>query len=296
MIAKPFFIVIVTALLSLTSAEMLGADDFSRDSATPTELTIPQPITGTDHLYRYVVDILKMALEVTAPKYGPVTIFAVGGAALQSTQLRDLEQRQLDITWSVTSLQREKRHQAVYVPLTNGLFGKRVLMVRSGEARFHEIKDEDALKEFRYIQGHDWPDAHIFRANGYRVVESSYTGAFTMLSAGFVDAFPRGVLEIHQELAEREKENFSVEPQILFEYPSALLFFVPKNRKMLAVRLEEGLKHLYGTGKLQHHLVQQPFYQTALKTMENRTVIQLSNPLLSKKTTHALETFNFSDK
>ncbi len=294
MFSKSVFIIVFFNFLAFGILPQSRAAELSRDSAAPTELTIPQPIDGTGPIYNYIVDILTMALEVTAPEYGPVTLLAVSEATLQSYQLRDLEHHQLDITWSVTSKQREKQHRTVFVPLANGLFGKRVLMLRENDYRFSKPMTEHNLKQLRLIQGHDWPDAQIFRANGYKVVEANYGGTFALLSEGFADAFPRGVLEIHQELAEREDELFKVERHLLFEYPSALFFFVAKERNMLAMRIEQGLKELYASGKLQQRLAAQPFFQSAMSTIDNRAVYRLSNPLLSEKATQALETFRFS--
>ncbi len=291
--SKPVFIIVLFYFLLIGLLPQSRAADLSRDSASPTELTIPHPIEGTDPIYNYIVDILTMTLELTASKYGPVTLLAVEEAALQSSQLRELEHRQLDITWSVTSRQRETQHRAIFIPLTNGLFGKRILMLRKNDHRFSEPLNEQAIKRLRLVQGHDWPDAQIFRSNGYKVVEASYGGAFAMLSEGFADAFPRGVLEIYQELAEREDELFKIERHLLFNYPSALFFFVSKERNMLAVRLEQGLKKLYATGKLQKHLQAQTFYRSAVSTMDNRTFYQLSNPLLSDKAAQALEVYRF---
>ncbi|NMH61383.1 amino acid ABC transporter substrate-binding protein [Alteromonas ponticola] len=293
---KPLIIFSFIVLLSSGLAKVARAEELSHDSASPTELTIPQPVSGTNDLYNYIVDILTKALDVTASKFGPVTLLAVDEAAMQTSQLRDLEQQQLDITWSVTTAQREQRHQAIFIPITNGLFGQRVLLIREDETRFDAPGSEASLKRLRYVQGHDWPDAHIYRANGYQVVESTYRGAFTMLSEGFVDAFPRGILEIHQELAARDNARFKIERHVLFQYPSAMFFFVPKNKRMLAVRLEEGLTNLYQTGELQRHLAKQPFYQSALETMQNRMVYHLANPLLSKRATQALNKYQFSDE
>ncbi|MFD2449342.1 hypothetical protein ACFSQE_13670 [Vogesella fluminis] len=50
-------------------------------------------------------------------------------------------------------------------------------------------------------QGHDWPDTYILRAAGLPVETSiGYEALFGMLRHGRFDYFPRGVLEVEDEI------------------------------------------------------------------------------------------------
>lgn len=268
-----------------------NALEFTRDSAAPTELTVTA--AGKGPIDDYVIEVLKMALEVTAPTYGPVILMAADSPALQSNPLRDLERGQLDITWSVTSKQREKRHRAIYFPLLNGLLGKRILVVSKDARRFAHPLSEQSLKSIRLVLEHAGPEASIFRTNGYNIIESSYDKALVMLTERSVDAFPRGIHKIPQELAVYSSRNLKIESTLSFTYPSALFFFVSKENNLLALRLEDGLKILYAQEKFQHHLNAQIFYQQALKALKNRSAYKLLNPLLSEEATQALSTYTY---
>lgn len=186
--------------------------------------------------------------------------------------------------WTVTSIDREKQLLPVRIPLVKGLLGHRVLIIRKEDqdkfAAVNTIKD---LQQYTAGQGHDWPDTKILRANQFTVVTTStYDGLFEMLSAQRFDFFPRGINEAWQEIEAQENSNMIVENNILLYYPSPIYFFVNNHDKLLAKRLEKGLKLSLADGSFDqlfysYHAHKKMF---AIGRLNQRKFITLSNPLL----------------
>ena len=64
--------------------------------------------------------------------------------------------------------------------------------------------DEKQIKTSPSIQGSDWPDYPILKANHFRVLGSGdFDAMFKMLSAKRIDYFPRSVTEIWPELQQK---------------------------------------------------------------------------------------------
>ena len=140
----------------------------------------------------------------------------------------------LDIMITMTSPEREAALLGVPVPLTKGMLGWRIALVRQEKLdQFAGVRSASQLKKFIAGQGHDWPDTAILRASGLPVeVSSSYDGMFKMLEAGRIDYFPRAVQQV---FAERERyPALAVEPHIALRYATDAYFFVNRRNARLA--------------------------------------------------------------
>lgn len=251
-------------------------------------IRIPDVQNGTSPIYDYVTTLLAEALATNRDQYGDFRLVPNTDVTVQERQLRNLEHNLLDVTWSVTSTDREKYHRVVRIPLVAGLFGQRLFIVRKNDKRFDHPLTPSELKHMKMVQGQDWPDTRIFRHHGYSVLEATYQSAFRMVSEGFVDYFPRGVLEVNFELAAHQDEPLALEQHTVVSYPSAMFFFVAQGNERLAQRIEEGLNNLVENGDFQALLEKQAFYQQAKNQIEQRTVIRLENPLLSAESEKAI--------
>lgn len=255
------------------------------------QIRIPQVAEGTDPLYLYVKALLQMALDKTAPEYGEVELIANESRTVQERQLRNLDHRMLDVTWSVTTLERESLFRAVPIPIAAGLFGKRVLLIRAGDERFDEPVAITQLKQYRAVQGQDWPDTRLYRHHGFSVLEATYESSFRVLEEHYVDYYPRGVLEVDFELAFHSARPLALEQHLVLSYPSPMFFFVSRNNRQLANRIHEGLRQLLASGEFQALLMSQRFYQNSMAHLQGRQVIHLSNPMLSATSQEALDTY-----
>lgn len=265
-------------------------------TATVTVVRYPQQEVNPDIGSNYFLALLELVLRKTEASDGPYRLQVADVSMQQGRALESLVgTRRVDVVWTVTSREREQHLLPVRIPLEKGLFGYRVLLIRTGEqGRFDRIKTLTDLAGFSAGQGHDWPDTAILRANQLPVETSSnYPNLFVMLARGRFDYFPRSVSEVSGELRQHQQRGLVLEQRLLLHYPSAMYFFVAKENTALAQRLEKGLYRALNDGSFdalfQHH----PAMQDALKLLQqpNRVVLQLNNPLLPEQTPLAVPLF-----
>ncbi|WP_334031686.1 amino acid ABC transporter substrate-binding protein [Alteromonas sp. P256] len=261
-------------------------------SAAHTIIRLPNVHPGRDAVYAHAKRLLTEALLITQADYGTFEFIVSTQESPQRRQLRSLEHDLLDITWSVTSSDREAYFLPIRIPIMAGLFGKRVLLVNAEDTRFSKDMDITDLKEFRAVLGYDWPDTVIFRKAGIRVIETTYRASFKMVSEGFADMFPRSVMEVLEEMEHKDfSKGLVVEDNIVISYPSPIFFFVGSNNQQLATRITEGLLQLLKNHRFQQLLKEHKGYQQSLALVKGRTVISIDNPLLSKESQKAIENF-----
>ncbi|MFZ8201519.1 amino acid ABC transporter substrate-binding protein [Alteromonas portus] len=257
-----------------------------------TVLRLPNIHPGRDTVYSYAKSLLTEALRVTEPQYGTFELIISDQETAQERQLRSLEHNMLDVTWSVTSTERERQFLPVRIPIMAGLFGKRALFVKEGDVRLKEVKTLKELQHFRAVLGYDWPDTKIFRANDIPVLETTYRASFRIVSEGFADMFPRSVMEISEEFANKSLSNgLAIDEHLIISYPSPIFYFVGSDNQALAGRIAEGLLMLFETGKFQELLLAHANFKEGMTLLDGRTIIEIDNPLLSEQSRLALEKF-----
>lgn len=238
-----------------------------------------------DPQLRYVTAVLELAIRESGVAYSPRISELV---MVQSRGLDELRRNTglIDLTWTMTSAQREREVLPIRIPIDRGLIGWRVALLKQHRlADFARIDSLQALKRYRAGQMHDWPDTPILRSNGLKVDTSDqYESLFKMLAAGRFDYFPRSLIEVREEWMAHAEMGLAVEPTLLIRYPAALYFFVSKQNRQLAADLERGLNKAVREGKLQA-LFEQHF-GSLLKELNvsGRRVIELRNPLLPPQT------------
>ena len=215
----------VFTLLS-ANAQQQNTNEVSTD-LPHTVLRLPNIHPGRDAVYAYAKRLLTESLRVTEPQYGSFELIVSDQETAQERQLRSLEHNMLDVTWSVTSTERERQFLPIRIPIMAGLFGKRALLVREGDTRLKEVKSLNALRAYRAVLGYDWPDSMIFRANDIPVLETTYRASLRIVSEGFADMFPRSVVEIKEELADKAlSRGLTIDDHTIISYPSPIFFFV----------------------------------------------------------------------
>ncbi len=190
------------------------------------------------------------------------------------------------VIWTMTDKQREQQLLPIRIPLSKGLFGYRVLLIRKQEqTRFDQVRNIDDLANFIGGQGTHWPDTRIMKANGLKLVTAENTESlFRMIEARRFDYFPRGTSEAWFELLERKEANLAVENNILLYYPADIYFFVNKNNEALANRIEKGLEALIDNGEFDKFFYSHPRISTAFNKLKDRRLIKLKNPYLPPET------------
>lgn len=239
---------------------------------------------------QYFIDLLKLALDKSAPEYGTFTLQQVPMVMNQERAIKSLANNShIDVLWSMTSEDRERYSLAVRVPLLKGLLGYRVFFIQGRDQdRFHEVKDLAGLAQFKAGQGADWPDSSILLANGLPVEKGqSLEGLFTMLLSGRFHYFPRGVTEILYEYSLFDRKGpMIIEDSLLLYYPAPIYFFVSPGNPELAKRLDRGLRLAIADGSFDQLFYNHPVHQMVFEKLQlqKRTMITLRNPLLSAET------------
>ncbi|WP_342806700.1 hypothetical protein [Alteromonas sp. M12] len=236
----------------------------------------------------YFISVLKLALEKSKVKYGDYAIEGVPVAMRQERQFKSIESGLIDLMWTVTSTRREENALAIRIPLLKGLIGHRVLVInKTKEASFANIKSLAQLAELSAIQGHDWPDVYVLENAGLKVEKTiSHSSMYKLVAGNIVDYFPRSLLEVIEEMESNGDDSLIIDPHHLLVYPSAIYFFVTKQNKQLAERIEFGLKAALADGSFDTHFYAYPGHSKALQQIpvDNRIIFRLENPIMSNST------------
>lgn len=248
------------------------------------QLRIPRVSARSDLAGSYPAQLLALALTAAGL---PVELSQSDELIPQNRALMALGtgRQRLDVVWSMSSIEREQQARPVRVPIFKGLFGWRLLLAQAAVAeRLRQVRTLEDLRRFSLLQGLDWPDTAILRANGLSVVSSAgYDAMFKQLRLGRADAFPRSVEEIGWELA-RYGQGLVVVPELCLHYPAAMYYFVAPGDEALATAIELGLQRLRASGVFDRLFLQHHGEDIARAELGSRRVIELQNPFLPKLT------------
>lgn len=240
----------------------------------------PRPESMTDQRSKFPELVLELAL---AKSGRPFQLRLSELPIKQGRMVTELELgRQIDVMWTMTTIEREARLLPVRIPIDKGLIGCRIGLVRGSESdRYAGVHGLSDLKNVVMAQGHDWPDTEILDLNGlHSETVVGYESLFTMLQRGRIDFLPRSVLEIVDENSMHNELGLAIERHLLLRYPAVQYFFVNRNNLELAEALTTGLKKAMEDGSFDKLF--QNFYGPALRDLhlERRRVIAMRNPVL----------------
>lgn len=237
----------------------------------------------------YFMNLLDLALEATENEYGSAKVELVNIPASQGRVLAYLEQNiKIDIAWAGTNPEREEKFIPIRVPLTGGLLGYRVPVIRKDSVEvFNSIKNLDDLKKLSLIQGTHWPDSDILENAGFKVVRSPrFEQMYIMLQSGRADFFPRGLSEVYSEVESIGSDKLIAYDRIIIKYKFPMYFFVNLKNRELAKRIEKGLIILINQGifikNLESHPVTSPIFP--LEKYSDSLIFEIENPDLTKAT------------
>ena len=258
-------------------------------AADPTIVRIQAPESENDTRPLHYRAMLDLAMDKTKAEYGEYKIELTKSKAIQGRNIHNLAKgRHIDLIWTMTDLDREKKLLPVRIPLLKGLLGHRVCLIRKGtEEKFKGLKSPADFKKNKVVLGSglDWPDTKILRAGGFRVFDgSNYEGLFGMLEKKRFDCYARGVNEAWAEVETHKDKPFAVDPHLAIVYKSPIYFFVNKENAKLAERLEKGLRAAIKDGSFDK--VFEKYQGKFLKNakLKDRTIIRIDNPIMPPKT------------
>lgn len=184
----------------------------------------------------------------------------------------------IHVVGTMTSAEREAQMLAVRIPISKGLIGWRILLVREDKRDWlREVRSARELKGIRMALGQDWPDLSVLHAAGLAPdAVPAYSRLFGMLKAHRIDAVPRSVNEIWAEV--ERHPGLAAEPHLVLHYPAADYFFVNRANTALAEDIRRGLEAAQADGSFDRLLL--GYYRTMLDkaALGKRRVIELSNP------------------
>lgn len=213
--------------------------------------------------YYYYTQMLILALEKTRQTDGDFAIAYQGyGGGIERDRSMLVAGVGIDVMWASVTKERAKKLRVIDVDLLKGLNNYRALLIhKNAQARFDKVKTLEDLKTFKAGAGHYWTDGLIMKSNGFTVVYgANYAGLFRMLSVNRYDFISRGLHEIGNDLVVFEELGLVQDRNFLLHYdePVRYCFFVNKNNKNLADRIERGLKIAQADGSFDRLFMQMP--------------------------------------
>lgn len=234
----------------------------------------------------YELALLQAILHVTREQYGPAKVQVDYTDLPSADDEGNIFASGADILVTVAGNVKfeDKQKLVIPQPLTKGLLGYRLLLVRDESlTQFAQFTQPQQLQALSIGIPQTWADAALFRHNGYKVIEQgSLDDLFERLKKGTFDYVALGVNEIEQIVNHRVARvgGISIEPSLMLYYPFPLVFYVHPSQSTLAQRIEQGLKTIVTNGEhgelFRHH-----HGDLALRlNLKTRKLFTLINPML----------------
>ena len=265
-------------LLLAAASTLANAGDAA--NAPLMRFVLPSVTPGSEVQAAYFHLLLRLALEKTD---GPFSIEFYPHELTSPRRALELKRNGvINIMWDGTNAQRERDLLPIRISLVRDLNDYRVFLIRKeDEARFHDIRSLDELRKLTAGAGVNWPSVDVLRHNGLPVETTvNYSSLFPMLKAKRFDYMPRGVHEAWAEEQVYGKDGLMVEPTIFLHYRVPFYFFVSKDNKAMAERVEKGLRLAQADGSFDKLLNGYPAFRRALGEIaaRKRKVFELDLP------------------
>jgi hypothetical protein len=251
--------------------------------ADPVIVRYPRAESLDDERGEFGLQLLELALDKAGGHY---RVELSESRMQQSRAIVELQSAtgRVDVVGTMTTMERERMLLPVRIPITRGLIGWRLGLVRADRKdMLRGVGRLADLNRFTSVQGHDWPDLQILRASGLTVYPAAvYNGMFGMLNAGRIDWAPRSLNEIWAE--EGRHPELAIDPHIALHYPAADYFFVNRRNPALAEEIRRGLETALADGSFDQLFYL--YFGSLIRRakLDQRVLIHLPNPLLPPAT------------
>jgi hypothetical protein len=268
MLSKKFLSVLACGLTFFAVSPVAHAADISLKLAT---------LANGNHAYYF--KLLEESLKATG---NTVKITPTDGLP-QPRIMSNLEGGELTLHWMLQTKERDGKFVPVNHKLTQGLIGKRVMLIPAGaESAYDKVKSLDDLKATGKVAGlgKGWFDVGVWNESGLKVVEKDgeWQQLYRMIAAKDrgVDYFPRGANEIAAEA--KANPQLAIEPKLLLVYPRDFTFYLSKSSASLKPVIEAALAQAEKSG-LQSKLMAE-YFGPSIEALhiDKRVVINLKNP------------------
>ncbi len=233
----------------------------------------------------YAFQLLQLVLEKSKDKYGNCKALLLK-EHLPAKRIENylIKDHLIDIAALTVNNARNELMLPVKIPIAKGLRGYRLFMIRKSDAdKFAKISSLNELANFRAGQGAKWADVNILRSNKLPVVTGgSINTLINMLEYKRFDYFPRGTLELMEEIDNYNDKAVQLESTLALIYPNMTAFYVNKDNIELAHRIEYGLNKAIEDGSFNTFFYSHPSSVDALKvlSLSSRRLLTICNPNL----------------
>lgn len=236
----------------------------------------------------YPLELLKLAMNKSNSEQN----YLLQEAPVEISQGRSLillsKNKEIDISWSLTSKERERILTAIKIPIYKGLFGYRIFVIRQNQqGQFpRSITAQRLANERVAIQGVDWPDFKILKHNKFNVMSvKRFDAMFELVQKGRADYFPRSIIEIWYEESHFNfnKNGLKIDQNLAFFYPSHMFFFVSKSNQKLANIIRNGLQISIQDGSFDKLFNTHKGAVIKNAKLSQRTVFTLDNPTVNNE-------------
>ncbi|PKG85896.1 hypothetical protein CXF85_03750 [Colwellia sp. 75C3] len=240
----------------------------------------------------YYLALLKLALERSKEEFGEYQLKKSVQPMYQGRSLVEIKyNRSVNVTWTMTSKEREQAVNPIRIPLLRGLGGYRIFLIKEGQQeKFSKINTTKQLKRLFAGQGYDWPDSTILTDNNYRLITGpGHKTLFNMLQHGRFDYMPRALHEAWNEV--EMFKGLQVESSLALHYPSPYYFFVSNDNPKLKKRIEAGLRNAEKEGSFKKLFESHPVTKNMLASakLEQRKIFKLKNSFMSSETQQVVD-------
>ncbi len=267
-------ILLISLLLSLSSWTL----------AEPLKIVYAN-LQGRDPKSQFSFAVLNLALEKSGVSF---ELVKSPSPMTDARAVVEILNKDVDIAWLGNSAETESNLLPVMIPITRGLLGYRIPIIRSDQQEaFSEVNDLAGLRKFQACLGIGWPIANAWYDNELPVaVIGTFESLFKMTEARRVDYVPIGAGNIHNYWHQFVSDNpdLVIENHLVVVYPYYdFFFFVHKDNKKLHDLVEAGLKKAYADGSYKNLYLTHPEF-TGLKDLklEKRQTIVLKNDHVTK--------------
>lgn len=244
---------------------------------------------GNEDVFAYELSVIQLALDYAPSDHEMILVPLPDTTQDRVFSLLEQGIGSFNIFFSGYSRDREERFLQVDIPLTRGLLGHRIFIIREEqEEKYKNVNSLSGLKDIMTVgSGIGWPDSAIFQSNKFAVVTAKYESLWTMLAKGRFDGFNRGIHEAYVEIKQRKGQypNLVVEDNIMVVYPFDYFIYLNKNDTDLQQIIYSGLQTAYETGAFLKNFNNHPTIQKVLidANPASRQRFDIPNPQISDR-------------
>ncbi len=236
-------------------------------------------VISDDGQFNYMETLVRTALEAA----GQSVVIEAGPLMPQPRLEAALGSGRLSVHTFLRTAARDAALLPVPVGVTQGLMGRRILLIRPGDqAKFSTVRSLADLQALNLVAGFgaSWFDLAIWRANGLRTYgqDGDWRVLFRMVASGErgVDYLALGAAQVRYETAQRPE--IAIEQTLVLDYGADLIFYVSPHHAALAPPLARGMAVIEADGRLER-LVDRYFGQAVGELgLGTRRVIRLQRP------------------